>query len=160
MVVKRRIEEDRSGCKRMGGGSERKGEGGEVGRKRSKRRGDIQHFMNNGRKKRSSAQAEHGGRFFVFYVSLLRSIRCRPALQPPTATNVRRASSEPTRHRSLRVRVLMISCDEIFILMWNGPAITPFHSRCTPFLLFLSSVMISSCKTSGTGRSIFFRMKM
>ena len=89
-------------------------ERGEVGRKRSKRRGDIQHFMNNGRKKRSSAQAEHGGRFFVlFYVSLLRSIRCRPALQPPTATT----SAGHQVNRSLRVRVLMISCDEIFILM-------------------------------------------
>lgn len=71
-------------------------ERGEVGRKRSKRRGDIQHFMNNGRKKRSSAQAEHGGRFFVFYVSLLRSIRCRPALQPPTATTS--AEHQVNRH--------------------------------------------------------------
>lgn len=72
-------------------------ERGEVGRKRSKRRGDIQHFMNNGRKKRSSAQAEHGGRFFVlFYVSLLRSIRCRPALQPPTATTS--AGHQVNRH--------------------------------------------------------------
>lgn len=52
----------------------------DVGRKRSKRHGGIQHFMNNARKKCFSAQAEYGGRFFVFYVSLLRSIRCWPGL--------------------------------------------------------------------------------
>lgn len=122
--------------------------GGRRKKTQYKRRGDIQHFMNNGRKKRCSAQAEHGGRFFVFFTFHFYDPF---AADQPYSHHVRRASSEPTRHRSLRVRVLMISCDEIFILMQNGRPITSFrfHSRCTPFFLvfFFPPLWLVRCKT-------------